>query len=91
MYAVSMSSRVYHLLYASDAYTLCGFKVLDLKESRITSWFATSILSVLRASVVTKARKSVHDGDTESTEKPVGREIRTTGKRAVCCWLFPVC
>ena len=33
MYAVSMSSRVYHLLYASDAYTLCGFKVLDLKMS----------------------------------------------------------
>jgi hypothetical protein len=33
MYAVSMSSRVYHLLYASDAYTLCGFKALDLKVS----------------------------------------------------------
>jgi hypothetical protein len=31
MYAVSMSSRVYHLLYASDAYTLCGFKALSLK------------------------------------------------------------
>ena len=33
MYAVSMSSRVYHLLYASGAYTLCGFKALDLKVS----------------------------------------------------------
>jgi hypothetical protein len=31
------------------------------------------IICVLRASVVTKARKPVHHEDTENTEKPVGR------------------
>lgn len=26
MYAISTSSKVYHLLYPADDYTLCGFK-----------------------------------------------------------------
>jgi hypothetical protein len=37
-----------------------------------------SILSVLRVSVVIKApEKPFHHGDTENTEKPVGREVKT--------------
>ena len=37
----------------------------------------STFLSVLRASVVIKVQKPFHHRDTENTDNPVGREIRT--------------
>jgi len=44
------------------------------------------LLNVLRASVVIKAPKAFHHGDTENTEKPVGRELKTLSFVSLFCF-----